>query len=313
MACPECKANGLELRSEDAICCPSCSASYPVVNGVPNMLPSHLSTTLDRKGEYTGRLMKAMQQGEDPRDADDADADRFMWEHHLYSWGKRVMFSHAGAAEIFTTYAEEGAKRLCSFIRGLYGDISGKRLLYVGSGNDGPVALPLDGAGAFLVNLDVVSDSVEDLLTAGARNCVCGDIRQLPFCDRAFDVVFSKGSLHHSQPIDVPLKEMARVTGPDGYVITAEPNRYAFLPRFPMPAGLGHPTPYEHSISSREVRRILGGEGVCDLDTRAFTHSHPGTPASIARLWERVGRASPRLFDRFAFEFIVCGRKRDGA
>jgi uncharacterized protein YbaR (Trm112 family)/SAM-dependent methyltransferase len=309
LACPECRATGLELPSDDAIRCPSCSNSYPIVNGVPNLLPSHLSSTLGKKNEYTGKLMESMRLGENLQDTDDPDTDRFMWEHHLYNWGKRVMFSHAGAAEIFSSYAVEGARRLCDLIQGLYSDISGKRLLYVGSGNDIPVALPLDSAGAFLVNLDVVSDSMEDLMAAGARHCVCGDARQLPFRDQVFDVVFSKGSVHHSQPIDIPLKEMVRVAERGGYIIAAEPNRYACLPRFPMPAGLGHPTPYEHSISSREVRRILSREGVSDFDRRALTHAHPGTPATVARMWERTGRAAPRLFDRFAFEFIICGRK----
>lgn len=44
----------------------------------------------------------------------------------------------------------------------------------MGSGNDRLVSLPLEQAGAFVVNLDVVSDSLEDLRGTGAQNCVCG-------------------------------------------------------------------------------------------------------------------------------------------
>lgn len=309
LACPNCRAADLEVSYRDAIVCPACGATYPITNGVPNMLPPHLARTLPQKGEYTDRLMQAMQRGRDLRNPGDPEADRFMWEHHLYNWGKRVIYSDSRAGEIFSSYATDGAGNLCRFITEWCGEVAGKRLLYIGSGNDSLVSLPLEQEGAFIVNMDVVSDSMQDLMAAGARHCVCGDARRLPFRDAAFDVAFTKGSLHHSQPVDTPLKEMARVIRRGGHIIAAEPNSYAYLRRFPMPAGLGHPTPYEHAISSREVRRILAKEGVSDFRVASFTCAHPATPLPLARAWQVMGRIAPRLFDRFAFEFILHGRK----
>jgi uncharacterized protein YbaR (Trm112 family)/ubiquinone/menaquinone biosynthesis C-methylase UbiE len=309
LACPNCGAADLEAPHDDTILCPSCAATYPIIKGVPNLLPAHLTTTLPHKGEYTDRLMQAMQRGRDLCDPGNPEADRFMWEHHLYNWGKRVIYSDAGAGRIFSSYATDGARKICDFIMERCGEVAGRRLLYIGSGNDSLVALPLENRGAFIVNMDVVSDSMQDLMAAGARHCVCGDVRRLPFRDAAFDVVFTKGSLHHSQPIDVPLKEMARVARRGGHIIAAEPNRYAGLRRFPMPAGLGHPTPYERAISSREVQRILSSQGICDFRIAAFTCTHPATPAFIASAWKGIARVAPRLFDRFAFEFILCGHK----
>ena len=309
LACPECGSSELSLAGGGAISCPSCGARYPIVNGVPRMLPPDLADALRQKDAYTDRLMQGMQRGRDPQDAADPDTDRFMWEHHLYNWGKRVVYSDAEAGEIFESYAEKGARDLCRFIGERCGNVEGRRLLYVGSGNDTPVALPLEEAGAFLINMDVVSESVEDLLRAGAKDCVCGDARRLPFRSESFDVVFSKGSLHHSQPIDRPLQEMARVARSGGHIIAVEPNRDMPLPRFPLPAGLGHPTPYEHSISRREVTRILSSEGIDRFHSAPFTRTPPGTPAPLARTWEWLGQMLPWIFDRFAFEFVLHGRK----
>jgi len=309
LACPECAAASLELTDGDQIICSDCAARYPIVNGVPNMLPNRLSGALPHKREYVKRLMLATEDGDGAIEAADVDTVRFMWEHHLYDWGKRVIYSHAGAGQIFQSYAEDGARNLRRFIRQWCGDVSGRRLLYVGSGNDTLVTLPLQADGALMVNLDVVSDSMEDLLACGARLCVCGDARRLPFRDGAFDIVFCKGSLHHSQPIDTPLKEMARVTRRGGHVIAAEPNRHYCLPRPRLPGGLGQPTPYESSISGGEVKRILSRQGIRDLRVAAFTCAHPATPAFIARPWRLISRIAPRLLNRFAFEFILHGRK----
>jgi uncharacterized protein YbaR (Trm112 family)/SAM-dependent methyltransferase len=312
LACPECGSADLALLPEDILACSSCATRYPILNGIPHMLPVDLAATLPQKNAYLERLMTAMRRGEELRNPGSPELDRFMWEHHLYNWGKEVIYSDSRAAEIFDQYAENGASRLCRSLQERAGGVRGKRLLYVGSGNDRLVSLPLQQAGAFLVNLDLVSDSLEDLRGAGAQNCVCGDIRRLPFRAVAFDVVFSKGSLHHSQPIAEPLRAMARVAKRGGYIVIAEPNRSMRLPRFPLPAGLGHPTPYENALSSGEVARTLAMEGVDHLHCTALTHAPPGTPAPLARLWELLGHAMPRLFNRFAFEFILAGQRGDG-
>ena len=313
LACPECGSADLALLSEDTLACPSCAARYSIVNGIPHMLPAHLAATLQQKDDYLERLMAAMRGGEDLQNPGSPELDRFMWEHHLYNWGKEVIYSDYRAAEIFTQYAEKGARRLCRFLQERAGGVYGKRLLYVGSGNDRLVSLPLEQAGALMVNLDLVSDPLEDLMGAGAQNCVCGDARQLPFRAEAFDVVFSKGSLHHSRPIAEPLRAMARVVKRGGHIVVAEPSKYMFLPRFLLPAGLGHPTPYENALSRGEVARILAKEGIDRLYYTALSHAPPGTPEPLARFWERLGHAMPWLFDRLAFEFILAGQRSDGA
>lgn len=291
--------------------CSSCAARYPILNGIPQMLPAHLTATLQQKNAYLEMLRASMRQEKVLPNPGNQEIDRFMWEHQLYNWGREVIYKDLRAAEIFSSYAEKGARVLCQFLKERGGGVYGKSLLYVGSGNDRLVSLPLEDEGAFIVNSDIVGDSLEDLREAGAKNCVCGDARRLPFRAEAFDVVFSKGSVHHSHPIAEPLQAMARVVKRGGRIVVAEPSRYmlSHLPRLLLPTGLGYPSPYEDATSAREVIGILGKEGISQFQIATLTHAPPGTPAPIARLWERLGNAMPWLFNRFAFEFIVYGQK----
>ena len=49
LACPECGSDDLALLPEGALACLSCAAYYPVKNGIPQMLPAHLASTLAQK------------------------------------------------------------------------------------------------------------------------------------------------------------------------------------------------------------------------------------------------------------------------
>jgi len=313
LACPECGSEELFLLSEDALTCTSCGAHYRIRNGIPRMLPARLAAALARKEDYPEMPRPAAHRKKDTVDESDPEADRFMWEHKLYDWGKEVIYRDAKAAAIFESYAEKGARDLCHFIEHWADGVEGKNLLYVGSGNDRMVSVPLEVKGSFLVNLDVATAPLQDLTEAGVRNCVCGDARRLPFRSGVFDVVFSKGSVPHSHPIDEPLLSMARVTRPGGHIIVAEPNKYAVfalrLPSFLLPSGLGQPTPYERALSAREVKRVLARDDISQFEVTALTHAPAGMPLLITRMWERLGKAMPWLMDRFAFEFILCGQK----
>jgi uncharacterized protein YbaR (Trm112 family)/SAM-dependent methyltransferase len=310
LTCPDCGSSDLSAASDNRLTCTACKAVYSIINNVPQMLPSKLAKSLEGKKEYTGKLMAATRAGQQPKDTNNLDTDRLMWEHHLYDWGKEVIFTNAAAADIFVVYAGKGARDLCKRLKDIAGGVSGKSLLYVGSGNDTLVTLPLEAEGALIVNMDIVNESMQDLMNCGAKTCVCGDIRRLPFRDESFDVVFSKGSLHHSQPIDEPLRSMIRVCKKGGHIVLVEPNKYMTVPRHRLPKGLAVPTPYEHHISSHSVVKILKDDGIIDIHTEAFTHAPPGTPKLVARIWEWKGHIMPWLFKLFAFEFLVRGQKK---
>jgi hypothetical protein len=91
-------------------------------------MPTRLAKTFDHKEEYTGKLMAATREGEHPRDQANLETDRLMLEHHLYDWGKEVIFTNS-AAEIFTVYAgERRARPVCKRLKDIDSDVSGKSL-----------------------------------------------------------------------------------------------------------------------------------------------------------------------------------------
>lgn len=74
------------------------------------------------------------------------------------------------------------------------------------------------------VGLDISHDmlKVSDQYVPHAR-LVTGDAERLPFVDGGFDVVFCKGSLHHTRDHVAFLAECGRMLGPTGVLIMSEP------------------------------------------------------------------------------------------
>lgn len=99
LACPDCGSSGLSTASDNQLVCTACKATYSIINNVPQMLPSRLAKSLEGKKEYTAKLMTATREGKHPSDPANLETDRLMWEHHLYDWGKEVIFTNAAAAE----------------------------------------------------------------------------------------------------------------------------------------------------------------------------------------------------------------------
>lgn len=66
----------------------------------------------------------------------------------------------------------------------------------------------------------------------GPGRCVLGDARALPLSSASRDIAVVQGGLHHllSRPdVELALKEMGRVVGPDGRIVIIEPWLTPFL------------------------------------------------------------------------------------
>lgn len=87
----------------------------------------------------------------------------------------------------------------------------------------------------FYVCSDLVLQSLCEIKKDSGTLSVCGNVLRLPFKDESFDIVFCIDLIHHfaTENISVPLKEMFRVTKPDGYMFIEEPNKFALL-RLPI-------------------------------------------------------------------------------
>jgi ubiquinone/menaquinone biosynthesis C-methylase UbiE len=188
---------------------------------------------------------------------------------------------------------------------GLLGDVTGKRVLEVGSGAN-QCSRWLASKGAWAVGLDLSFRQLQharriDEETGLGVPSVCGTATNLPFADETFDVVFSSfGALQFVSDIEVAVGEVARVLTSGGrfaFSIT-HPTRWMF-PDDPSEAGLvasqsyWDRTPYvevddaservayvEHHRTIGDWVRILAGAGFTLKDI-----AEPQWPEGHERVW----------------------------
>jgi len=85
-----------------------------------------------------------------------------------------------------------------------------------------------------LVGVDVAESMLQIAKGRRHANFVCADGLEMPFSDNTFDVTFSFALMHHLErnQRQQALKEIVRVTRPNGYVLTFEHNPVNPLTRY---------------------------------------------------------------------------------
>lgn len=179
--CSACR--GTLRREANPWRCTGCSAQYPVVDGIPILVPSALTGTKAAQAEHF----------------DSAEPEFEISRPH-------------GAPAFHEWLLREKFRRSVSEIRP---DICGATVLTVCSGS-GMDAEFLAEAGAHVLATDV---SLGALLRARERarrqqfslELACADAELLPFPDQSFDFVYVHDGLHHLEDPLAGLAEMARV------------------------------------------------------------------------------------------------------
>ena len=93
-----------------------------------------------------------------------------------------------------------------------------------------------------------------------------GDVRELPFRDASFDLIYSMGTIEHFDETEQAVAEMARVLKPGGRAIVGVPNRHdpflrPLLSTVLQAVGL-YGYGYEKSYSRRALRQMLEKAGL---------------------------------------------------
>jgi SAM-dependent methyltransferase len=214
----------------------------------------------------------------------EADAQKQVWDR---LWSQKISYHWDPLSQ--TVY---------DCIRETIGDPSGRKVLEAGSGT-GKISLRLAMDGAFVTLVDYSSNALEQSGFAfRQKDCtgqfVLADIRSIPLRENTFDLTWSSGVLEHFSLNDKVkiLKEMARVTKPDGIVLVLVPNSRCLVYRMGKAYAesqgtwrYGHEVPVE---SLREEFRLAGIELERETDIgfvqgMEFLDFIPGT--QILKMW----------------------------
>ena len=135
--------------------------------------------------------------------------------------------------------------------------ITGRRILDVGCG-PGLFSEPLARSN-FLVGVDLSENMLR--LARGILKPVGGEGEHLAFQDELFDITLSIETLQHVGCPEIFLKELARVTRPDGRIILSSLNRDSLLHRI-----LGGKSNFFHPLEA--VCSFLEKEGWVPVEIR---------------------------------------------
>ncbi len=298
LRCPVCSGS---LEDGSNLECTDCGRSFPLVDGVPSLLPDG--------GEVAG-------EGPDAHKLRQAD---FFDEEASPEW--EIRRPH-GTPALHGFLLEEKFRRGTRWIAD---EISGRSALIV-CGGSGMDAEFLARAGARPVVSSDLSLGAAARAAVRARRFgvellpVIADVEHLPFADRSFDLVFVHDGLHHLEDPATGIREMSRVAR--RAVSVNEPAR-AGATRAAVQVGLS----VEHEEAGNRVARLTIGEvaellrgagfEIAGAERYAMLYRHePGMPTRLlsrtclSRLGREGWRAGNALIGRFGNKLTVQAVRR---
>lgn len=169
-----------------------------------------------------------------------------------------------------------GYYRRCeiALIRRTFGSLAGKRILKLDLWNEASNTRILQwmaGQGAEAYGLDVCHTTVRRALDNSRDlrpplHLVQGDIRELPFPDASFDLLYTMGTIEHTDEYRQAVAEIRRVLRPGGRAIVGVPHKWNVFLRPLMVSLLAAMGLYlyspEKSFSERELREVVERAGL---------------------------------------------------
>jgi uncharacterized protein YbaR (Trm112 family)/SAM-dependent methyltransferase len=196
LACPECSAAPFSLDAfscdgdevmDGVLLCPACGRTYPVIGGVPRLLPDALIGALATYHPAFFQRYSVIRRSASAQD----DVGRTLT---FYSYARAKLFTSQPAPELLAYWRKSLATRIPAM-----SELSGRFGLDAGCG-EGRYTYCLTEAGAEVVGLDL-SEAVNLAHQRNRHNprahIVQGSIYQPPFRHGIFDFVLSTGVLHH--------------------------------------------------------------------------------------------------------------------
>lgn len=237
-ACDKC-SNGFHIEvyekdsanyiSEGIIKCKQCKLWYPIYDGIPNFLPSHLADK-SRRDSFSEKWRINFEEATTPIDCESSNdkklqIDFFDADTHIYDENmENTPFWKANDWNCLKEWLPNLGK----------GDL----LLDVGCGS-GRASIPFAKNGVKVIGLDISQQMVlrakrksEKLGIKDHVDYVVGDSENLPFKQNSFDAVLAFGVLHHVPAPQKMLQQMSKVLKNDGFYFGHENNKTILRPLF---------------------------------------------------------------------------------
>ena len=161
-----------------------------------------------------------------------------------------------------------------ALIQRFFGSLQGKRVLKLDLWNEAVNTRILnwmksEGARAYGIDISFVTTSralANSQLNGGPLHLSQADIRNLPFEDNSFDLVYTMGTIEHIDEYQDALREVHRTLKPGGKAIVGVPHKWNIFLRPVMVSVLDlfDKSPYspEKSFSSKELREAVERAGL---------------------------------------------------
>jgi ubiquinone/menaquinone biosynthesis C-methylase UbiE len=126
----------------------------------------------------------------------------------------------------------------------------------------GEYVMTAKGLGFDAYGIDISKSAIKECKKRGLK-CVQGDVKNLPYKDKEFDLVTSGGVVEHFPDSEKAIAEASRVLKKRGILLIGVPYRYSFfviVKKLEQLLGLW-PLGYEQSFSKRKFEKILKRNG----------------------------------------------------
>jgi len=214
LLCPECKAEKLSARTDEALCCAACGGEFPLVDMYGSVSLLAAASKSPMKGniqKWWGDLYKQAYEGhEDGLDSTQMDKKLDDLE------------------DLFKK------RELLPIVEMPLGELADQKVLEIGSGSGAHSAL-FKRYGAIVTAVDITPERVLAtarklaLVKEGSGRAYQADAENLPFTDNSFDIVYSNGVLHHSEDTGRCIDEVHRVLKPGGKAVIMLYSRHSAM------------------------------------------------------------------------------------
>lgn len=306
LRCPSCRRDGsitpqrMHIREDElwegSLRCSACDASYPLSEGIPDLIADPSLTVLNEREAYAKSKEEVTER-----------IQALVPATKEIELRKIALMEHTG--EQFQLTSELNLEGILPYVR----PMPGMWLLELGAGS-GWLTSRWAALGLSCVATDISKDLKLELspLIMKQRGVyfdrVLADMTDLPFA-AGFDLVFVSASIHHAENLGASLCEAARVLKPGGRLVVINEPMHGLLrrsgKRFIDQAAEDNPGINEQSFNYFQWRRALRSASLSPVFLfppyyAAMLQEQTGRPVSSSRLTKLA-----RLIWRSPFKRLV--------